>query len=154
MPPAVVDRTASSPPRDTDLESKLNDAVGVATLPRLRFVLRELFKIPSIAKEASELLLAPKALCQPLTDPDAGSSVDSSEDDGEEEEEEEDTEESSEEPPNRAAPVAGTKRLRARYVTCEQCDEEFDATANYKGDCVWHDGEALRSRPGYVITDA
>lgn len=35
---------------------------------------------------------------------------------------------------------AGTKRLRSRYAKCVNCDQEFDATSNEPGDCLWHEG--------------
>lgn len=148
MPPAVVAPTIvdlttspSTSNEEPDLLPLLRQAIYVSNEPRLRSVLIDLCKLPAVQKEVAKLLLAPAADCRVLPNPDAGSSE---EDDDDDDEEEENTEESSEEPPNAAGPVAGVKRMRPRFVTCEQCDEEFDATANYKGDCVWHDGEALR----------
>lgn len=39
------------------------------------------------------------------------------------------------------------KRLRPRYATCTNCDQEFDVTDNGKKSCRWHDGMALRAKP-------
>ncbi|KAL6718061.1 hypothetical protein ACLMJK_004146 [Lecanora helva] len=38
-------------------------------------------------------------------------------------------------------PVAGSKRMRSRYATCENCSREFDVTLNSENDCVWHEEE-------------
>ena len=35
------------------------------------------------------------------------------------------------------------KRLRPRFATCINCDQEFDVTENGNKACRWHDGMAL-----------
>ncbi|CAL8583818.1 hypothetical protein XPA_009435 [Xanthoria parietina] len=35
----------------------------------------------------------------------------------------------------------GRKRLRPRYATCRNCEEEFDVTQNGSEDCVYHPEE-------------
>lgn len=39
------------------------------------------------------------------------------------------------------------KRLRPRFATCMNCDQEFDVTENGRKACRWHDGMALRAHP-------
>ncbi|OCL10693.1 hypothetical protein AOQ84DRAFT_288722 [Glonium stellatum] len=44
--------------------------------------------------------------------------------------------------------VTSSKRKReeyvgVRYATCEQCDEEFDATENGEESCQWHGGDLV-----------
>jgi hypothetical protein len=31
----------------------------------------------------------------------------------------------------------------AKFANCMNCEEEFDVTANDRGDCIWHSGEWL-----------
>jgi hypothetical protein len=37
----------------------------------------------------------------------------------------------------------GDEEYTARMVTCENCNQEFDVTLNYRGDCEWHPGIIL-----------
>ena len=39
------------------------------------------------------------------------------------------------------------KRLRPRFATCLNCDQEFDVTDNGEKACRWHDGMGLRANP-------
>jgi hypothetical protein len=34
----------------------------------------------------------------------------------------------------------GDEELTPRFVTCVNCNEEFDISANEKGECAWHPG--------------
>jgi hypothetical protein len=36
--------------------------------------------------------------------------------------------------------TGANKRLRPRYVSCEQCRKEFDVTKNHDKACFWHEG--------------
>lgn len=38
------------------------------------------------------------------------------------------------------------KRLRPRFATCINCDQEFDVTDNGKKACRWHDGMAIHAK--------
>lgn len=42
------------------------------------------------------------------------------------------------------------KRLRPRFATCMNCNQEFDVTDNGDTACSWHDGMALRPKPHSV----
>ena len=46
------------------------------------------------------------------------------------------------------------KRLRPRFATCINCDQEFDVTDNGDTVCSWHDGMVLRAYPVCVIAAA
>lgn len=46
------------------------------------------------------------------------------------------------------------KRLRPRFATCINCDQEFDVTENGKKACRWHDGMALRAKPMLCHSDS
>ena len=46
------------------------------------------------------------------------------------------------------------KRLRPRFATCINCDQEFDVTDNGKKACRWHDGMALRANPMLCHSDS
>ena len=39
------------------------------------------------------------------------------------------------------------KRLRPRFATCINCDQEFDVTDNGNKACRWHDGMGLCANP-------
>ena len=39
------------------------------------------------------------------------------------------------------------KRLRPRFATCMNCNQEFDVTDNGDPACSWHDGMALSESP-------
>ena len=39
------------------------------------------------------------------------------------------------------------KRLRPRFATCMNCNQEFDVTDNGDTACSWHDGMALYEYP-------
>jgi hypothetical protein len=41
------------------------------------------------------------------------------------------------------SPGSGDKRVRPRYVQCEQCKKEFDVTMNSDKACFWHDGSLV-----------
>ena len=46
------------------------------------------------------------------------------------------------------------KRLRPRFATCLNCEQEFDVTDNGKRACRWHDGMALRANPMLCHSDS
>ena len=46
------------------------------------------------------------------------------------------------------------KRLRPRFATCINCDQEFDVTDNGKKACRWHDGMALLANPTLYYSDS
>ena len=46
------------------------------------------------------------------------------------------------------------KRLRPRFATCLNCDQEFDVTDNGKKTCRWHDGMTLRATPTLYYSDS
>lgn len=148
-PPTVVDLTASSPTHQDYIQDELTRAIDIATLPRLQIVLKTLCATsPTVVKEVSKLLLAPESKSSIQYYPGEGSSGESGEEDEEDEESEEtdgDEDKESEDSGGQdahpvLAPSTGNKRMRSRYVVCENCNEEFDVTENYQGDCIWHPG--------------
>ena len=68
-----------------------------------------------------------------------GTDEDNEKDDGEEEAKPSKTTQNSKGQP--LAQVAGQKRMRSRFATCEQCEEEFDITENHREACEWHPGK-------------
>ncbi|KAN0107875.1 hypothetical protein V8E51_007617 [Hyaloscypha variabilis] len=49
--------------------------------------------------------------------------------------------------------MVGDEELTPRYVMCENCKHEFDATSNDRGDCVWHPGAKERDEGASVWDD-
>jgi hypothetical protein len=101
----------------------LNKAIELTSAENLRWVLKNLSrKSPSVKQILEEELFVVEENCD--EDPDGGKS-------GE-------TQHSC----SVLGPECGAnKRLRPRYVTCEQCNDQVYVTLNDEWPCIWHDGE-------------
>ena len=146
----AVDRPTPAPEHRLH---RLQHALAVAQPERLRQTLLDLCsKCPDIAEKASALLLVAEDEAVSIHESDEESNRSDVEDGGT------DSEASVTEPSSAIADEAplvqasnGNKRLRPRYAVCINCDEEFDVTCNEKGDCTWHNGNALPM--DFALTD-
>ncbi|KAJ4355599.1 uncharacterized protein N0V89_003619 [Didymosphaeria variabile] len=120
---------------DVEALEELFDAIQSATADRVRVVLRDICIYQPTAFEAAyQKLLV-----------DDGETFDV----GDEEEDESAPEaRASPKTPKRrvtkAAPNLQAGSKRRRYEICHQCDEEYDAVANARTSCVYHDGTLRR----------
>jgi len=72
---------------------------------------------------------------------DAADSGDESEEDSDEDESDGDGRNQNLIPEKILKPIAiRDEEFTPRFATCENCEEEFDVTANLRGDCTWHTG--------------
>ncbi len=128
----LIDLTmpSSSPPGDPSLGA-LHAAIDEAQPERLRKALRHLCgNSKDTARLAEAILLVPRD--GSWTKPTSASNSSSK---------------------NEATAAAegarntaqGRKRLRPRYATCRNCEEEFDVTQNGSEDCVYHPGKSAGS---------
>ena len=164
MASTTIDLTGSSPkpvPLGLDMHTKtqLHSTIDDIQAERLRETLHDLCnKVPDAASFAATLLLATKskpkergkpAKFMPLDnkDPDDDSESDTDTSDKSEEELSEDSvsqyESVTEDIVGHDEHFVGStsrKRIRSRYVTCQNCEKEFDVTCNNKGACVYHPG--------------
>lgn len=163
-PTPYVDLTASSPPRPVN--TVLHDAINTAHESRIRLALRNACDISGeVARVVQEMLLVPEARVTyqeveqdinsdgvvPFEEEDENANEESDEDseskDIHEEEDEDDNEDKDADARRTAISQPGMKRMRPRFATCENCDEEFDVETNDKSSCIWHPGRRF-SRPG------
>lgn len=140
----LIDLTipSSSPPEDPSRRA-LHAAIDEAQPERLRKALRHLCgNSKDTARLAEAILLVPRD--GSWTKPTSASN---------EESQGTDESESNSSSDNEAAAAAegarntaqGRKRLRPRYATCRNCEEEFDVTQNGSEDCVYHPGKSAGS---------
>ncbi|KAI4284986.1 MAG: hypothetical protein L6R38_001001 [Xanthoria sp. 2 TBL-2021] len=147
MPNGLIDLTtpSSSPPEDSPSLQALQVAIDEAQPERLRNALRSLCSnSKDTARAAQAILLVP--VDRPRPKPTSAA-----EEEGEDTDENgEDTDQSESESSSKDEAAAaeetrntvhGLKRLRPRYATCTNCEEEFDITQNESGDCVYHPEE-------------
>ena len=126
---------------------ELDFAIATADIARLRRVLEAVCCASSRAKSTAEELLLVDAnkvkdrVIERECDED-GEPLDDSESDEEDDESEEDSDSEEDATPSPVA-TGTSKRVRSRYATCKNCEEEFDATRNGKKDCRWHPGMPL-----------
>lgn len=152
MPNGLIDLTtpSSSPPEDSPSLQALQVAIDEAQPERLRNALRSLCSnSKDTARAAQAILLVP--VDRPRPKPTSAA-----EEEGEDTDENgEDTDQSESESSSKDEAAAaeetrntvhGLKRLRPRYATCTNCEEEFDITQNESGDCVYHPGKSAGSR--------
>ena len=159
----VVDLTKSSPLSSPDLERKrakaiLHTAIYSAQKSRLRETLQYMCDSSADAAQSAEsfLLVRNEEATVKMVDKENKPQEPGEEEEEEEEEESEsdtegqDSEDSTSghsthdaQKSNRVIAPTGSsqKRLRPKYATCDNCDEEFDVTTNGKRSCVWHPGK-------------
>ena len=141
MPRQVVPSTASPLPDQESLPtaSVLRTAIKTAQAHRLR---RTLLSICDASEEASRV--ARKLLLVPENNTRADDRKDLRCAEGQE-------------PSDHGATThvqKAPKRVRPRFATCLNCDQEFDVTDNGRKACRWHDGMALRANPTLYYSDS
>ena len=145
MPRTVVDLAAAdqSPVATPNIKLKkdiLLDAIYAVNKQRLCSVLMGICdKNPMAFQLTEKLLLIPEEkVMRKVVDKKnmVYDETDEEEDKGDEESEESVTNE------RRCGIRVSFKRMRSRYAMCENCSEEYDVTANFGGDCMWHPGKS------------
>ncbi|KAL8656479.1 MAG: hypothetical protein Q9226_002652 [Calogaya cf. arnoldii] len=147
MSNGIVDLTVSNSSPSDDDSSALQIAIDEAQSNRLRDTLRRLCRdSKDTARAAQAILLVPLDRSKPRT---TRAAEEGDEDMGEKGEDTEESESDSSSKDEAAAAEAAEanwstvhelKRHRPGYVTCMNCEEEFDITQNESGDCVYHPG--------------
>ncbi|KAK2736321.1 hypothetical protein FQN55_001707 [Onygenales sp. PD_40] len=120
-----------TPTPTSDTQKKLEIAVGDVSDSRLRTLMIDLCdSFPDAKKWLEKELLT--------TEEEIPRREESESDVDEEESEESQSDVDEEEADTTKTKSADLKRLRPRYVICENCDEEFDVLDNSKESCWYH----------------
>ncbi|KAJ9205249.1 hypothetical protein C8Q69DRAFT_113590 [Paecilomyces variotii] len=116
------------------LSPRLNDAIESLSKPLLRAIVRDIcINVPGARDYATNKLFV--AYDDSKDDDDDQSSTASS---SEGEDGERENTKPEKKPGAAPAPIAGTKRLRLRYVRCENCEQQFDIVTNTATSCRYH----------------
>ena len=158
MPVDVIDLTQSptirapSKPQEIDLPSLLEQTIDDVSAETVKRVLKTLCKEqPLAAKFVESQLLTSESEFKDYNDVSSGEETEESEEDEDEKTSEEDGSDDEKEEGQiskngrKTAPrppqLAGKKRMRSRFLMCEQCGVEFDGTLNDRFQCIWHPGK-------------
>ncbi|KAJ9302646.1 hypothetical protein DTO271G3_20 [Paecilomyces variotii] len=121
------------------LSPRLNDAIDFLSKPLLGALVRDIcINVPGARDYATNKLFV--AYDDSKDDDDDGGSSTAASSEGEDGEQENNTQPEKRKPGAGAAPasIAGTKRLRLRYVRCKNCEQQFDIVTNSATSCRYH----------------